>query len=150
MAVGVVVVEAARRSGSLITARLAAEQNREVFALPGSIRSRQSQGTHTLIKQGAKLIETAADVLEEFFPAGPDVQKASSGQPEAVAQANLPLDLTSAEADLLSKLEPYPQHIDALAAQAGMPPGELAALLLQLELKGLARQLPGNQYERSV
>ncbi|MEJ2639228.1 MAG: DNA-processing protein DprA [Desulfosarcinaceae bacterium] len=150
MAVGVVIVEAARRSGSLITARLAAEQNREVFALPGSIRSRQSQGTHALIKQGAKLVETAADVLEEFFPGGLGVQKASSGQTEEAASANEPPGLTSAEADLLSKLEPYPQHIDALAVQAGMPPGELTAVLLQLELKGLARQLPGNRFERSV
>jgi DNA processing protein len=150
MAVGVVVVEAARRSGSLITARLAAEQNREVFALPGSVRSRQSQGTHALIKQGAKLVETAADVLEEFFPYGVDVQKASAGHTDETAGANLPPGLTQAEADLLSKLEPYPQHIDALAAQVGMPTGELAAVLLQLELKGLARQLPGNQFERSV
>jgi DNA processing protein len=58
--------------------------------------------------------------------------------------------LTTAEADLLSVLEPYPQHIDALALRAGMAPGELAAVLLQLELKGLARQLPGNQFERSA
>jgi DNA processing protein len=121
-----------------------------VFALPDSIRSRQSQGTHALIKQGAKLVETAADVLEEFFPGGLGVQKASSGQTEEAASANEPPGLTSAEADLLSKLEPYPQHIDALAVQAGMPPGELTAVLLQLELKGLARQLPGNRFERSV
>jgi DNA processing protein len=149
MAVGVVVVEAAERSGSLITARLAAEQNREVFALPGSVRSHQSQGTHGLIKQGAKLVESAADVLEEFFPGGIKMAKASNTGGASASGDALPADLTAAEADLLSRLEPYPQHIDALAAEMQSAPGELAALLLQLELKGLVRQLPGNQYERS-
>jgi DNA processing protein len=150
MAVGVVVVEAALKSGSLITARLAAEQNREVFALPGSVRSRQSQGTHALIKQGAKLIETAGDVLEEFYPEGACEQNAPEKGTHRSASDGLPSDLTPAEADLLSKLEPYPLHIDALMATLKTPPGELAALLLQLELKGLARQLPGNMFEKIV
>jgi DNA processing protein len=150
MAVGVVVVEAAERSGSLITARLAAEQNREVFALPGSVRSRQSQGTHGLIRQGAKLIESAADVLAEFFPDGIVPPKASKFGCSASDGDISPVDLTPAEADLLSRLEPYPQHIDALAADMKMPSGQLAALLLQLELKGLVRQLPGSQFERSA
>jgi DNA processing protein len=150
MALGVVVVEAAERSGSLITARLAAEQNREVFALPGSVRSRQSQGTHGLIRQGAKLIESAADVLEEFFPDGLAPPKASKYGCSATDDGISPADLTAAEADLLSKLEPYPQHIDALAAAMQLPSGELAALLLQLELKGLVRQLPGSKFERST
>jgi DNA processing protein len=149
MAVGVVVVEAALKSGSLITARLAAEQNREVFALPGSVRSRQSQGTHALIKQGAKLVETAADVLEEFFPDGIERPKASKNGSAEAGGDKLPADLTPAEADLLSRLEPYPQHIDALAAEIDSAPGELAALLLQLELKGQVRQLPGNRFERT-
>lgn len=150
MSVGVVVVEAALKSGSLITARLAAEQNREVFALPGSVRSRQSQGTHNLIKQGAKLIETAEDVLEEFFPEGlckPTAPKKASAPSDS---DNGPSDLTPAEADLLSRLEPYPLHIDALAAALEISSGELAALLLQLELKGLVRQLPGNMFEKIV
>ncbi|MDJ0780806.1 MAG: DNA-processing protein DprA [Desulfosarcinaceae bacterium] len=150
MAVGVIVVEAALKSGSLITARLAAEQNREVFAVPGSIRSRQSQGTHALIKQGASLVESAADVLDTFFPAAAAERNLTPAREIGAASANPPTDLTSAEADLLSKLEPYPQHIDTLAALVSMPPGEIAATLLQLELKGLARQLPGNLFEKAV
>ena len=148
MSLGTVVVEAAPKSGSLITARLAVEQNREVFALPGSVQSYKSKGPHALIKQGAKLIENAEDVLEEFFPGGIGGQATPENSTVPSGGDNLPSDLTPSEADLLSKLEPYPLHIDALAATVKTPPGELAALLLQLELKGLARQLPGNMFER--
>jgi DNA processing protein len=88
-------------------------------------------------------------VLEEFFPDGIERPKASKNGSAEAGGDKLPADLTPAEADLLSRLEPYPQHIDALAAEIDSAPGELAALLLQLELKGQVRQLPGNRFERT-
>jgi DNA processing protein len=137
---GTVVVEAAGRSGSLITARLAAEQNREVFAVPGNIHSFKSVGTHDLIRQGAKLVAHARDILEEFDHIGPlDQQQA------APAPAALP-PLTEAEAMVMHCLEAEPVHIDDLARQLPLAPGMLPGLLLQLELKGLVSQYAGKRF----
>ena len=146
MALGTVIVEATRRSGSLITARLAAEQNREVFAVPGSISSFKSTGTHTLIKQGAKLVEHARDVMEEFpnvFTAAetPDETKGRPVQPDGPA-------LPEAEQTVYAALECYPAHIDALALKTGIPAGRLAGILLNLELKGIVLHSPGNMFSR--
>lgn len=142
MALGTVVVEAAKRSGSLITARLAAEQNRDVFAVPGNISSNMSRGTHYLIKQGAKLVERAEDILEEFVniieTEGPDdntVQDKSAG---------IPLDLSSEEKSIFKALSPYPLHIDDLAGKVSMATGKLLSVLLQLELKEIVQQSSGN------
>ena len=144
MSLGTVIVEATRRSGSLITARLAAEQNRDVFAVPGSVSSFKSTGTHTLIKQGAKLVEHAGDVMEEFphiftdpEPAAADIGKV--GSPSA------PL-LTVLEQEIYEALDCYPMHIDALAAKTGMAAGRLAGILLNLELKGIVLHSPGNMF----
>jgi DNA processing protein len=143
-----VVVEAAARSGALITARLAAEQNREVFAVPGSIQSAASSGTHLLIKQGAKLVENAADIIEEIGPlAGwpapcPEQQMEPARPLPAIAEAGL----TPAEKTVYRILEPYPEHIDLLAGRLDMGAGHLAAVLLSLELKGLAVQHPGMNF----
>jgi DNA processing protein len=132
---GTLVVEAGRKSGALITARLALEQNREVFAVPGSIRSAQSYGAHLLIKGGAKLVESARDILEEIEPMIP------APPPRGEASA-----LTAVQARILAALEAYPRHIDELARQLQLPAGTLAGQLLQLELNGYVCQAPGNYF----
>lgn len=137
---GTVVVEATGRSGSLITARLAAEQNREVFAVPGNVHSFKSVGTHSLIKQGAKLVAHAGDVLEEFAHMQvPDRQTVPSAQPKMPT-------LTKEEAVVTGELEAESIHIDDLARRLAMPSGRLSGLLLQLELKGAAVQHPGKRF----
>ncbi len=139
---GCLVVEAALQSGSLITARLAAEQGREVFALPGSIHSPLSKGCHALIKQGAKLVETARDILEElgFQPAG--IQVASDLVPSSPALGPEGLAL------LLDHLGFDPVDLDTLAQRSGRPPQELLAELVTLELEGRVASLPGGRYQR--
>lgn len=137
---GTVVVEAGRKSGSLITARLAAEQNREVFAIPGNINSQRSTGSHSLIKQGAKLIETADDILEEF-----NLERgiiSDSETPCAITEKN-DVEFSWEEQHILEILEPYPIHMDELVRKAGIDAGKLAGVLLQLELKGLVVQTQG-------
>ncbi len=146
MSLGTVVVEASRKSGSLITARLAAEQNREVFAVPGSIQSFKSTGTHTLIKQGAKLVENAQDILDEI--AGAYLSTAGVSKPDQKqekARKNLQ-KLTDEETQIYKALGPYPVHIDNLARETAMKPGRLSSMLLQMELKGIVRQSPGKLF----
>ncbi len=140
MSHGTVVVEAAARSGSLITARLAADQGRDVFAVPGNIHSFKSVGTHTLIKEGAKLAAHAWDVLDEFEATHPRHKVAAT--PETAPRQ----DLTEAEIVIMDILEADPIHIDDLVRKAEIPPGELSGTLLQLELKGLAVQSPGKRF----
>jgi len=139
ISLGTVVVEATKRSGSLITARLAAEQNRDVFAVPGSIQSFKSTGTHTLIKQGAKLVEHAQDIMEELShmisPVGKD--KPTDDKTTRISQ------LSPEERLVFESLEPYPVHIDDIAKKLSIQPGRLSSILLQLELKGIAQQSPG-------
>lgn len=136
---GTLVVEAALRSGSLITARLASEAGREVFAVPGSILSPQSQGCHALIKQGAKLVETVDDLLDELQGAAP-------------RQAPLPLDMPAGDDappdPVLAAMGHDPVTLDALLARTGWPAAELSARLLELELAGHAARLPGGLYQR--
>jgi len=141
MSLGTVVVEATKKSGSLITARLAAEQNREVFAVPGSIHSFKSIGTHTLIKQGAKLVENAQDIIEELTPM---IQyNESAGKNQRNADEDMPALLTADELQVYEALGPYPVHIDDLARTISLGPGRLSSILLKLELKGLVQQTPG-------
>ncbi|GGC96585.1 DNA-processing protein DprA [Undibacterium terreum] len=136
LAKGVLVVEAAAQSGSLITARMAAEQGRDVFAIPGSIHSPLAKGCHLLIKQGAKLVESAQDILDELMM-GP-------------AQPSLQASLAEAGADhpLLSAMGYDPVHIDTLALRTGHDVAELHGQLLTLELDGSIEQLPGANYRR--
>ena len=145
MTLGTVVVEAARKSGSLITAYLAAEQGREVFAVPGSIDSARSIGAHGLLKQGARLVEGVDDILEEFSYAGYRSGKtrlpASEAQPCPGGDSKA--GLTPAETGVYYLLEPYPAHIDDIANRAGMDTAALLAILLKLELAGLVVQAPG-------
>ena len=141
---GTIVVEAAKKSGSLITARLAVEQNREVFAVPGSIRSYKSSGTHHLLKQGAKLVENARDVIEELQHLDPPL---ATGGSEAPPAASAPAaQLTPEEFQIISALGAYPIHIDELGRKTGLAPGKLVSILLSLELKGLVNQAPGNLF----
>lgn len=133
LARGVLVVEAAVRSGSLTTARLAVDQGREVFAIPGSIHSPLSRGCHALIKQGAKLVESAQDVLEELRLAEP-VREA----PPARAAVD----------PLLEQLGHDPCDLDTLATRSGLGVDVLTARLLELELEGLVASLPGGRYQR--
>lgn len=143
---GVLVVEAALSSGSLITARLAAEQNREVFAIPGSIHSPLSKGCHQLIKQGAKLVDDAKDILDELGWGG----AAKPIQTPALAETTPPPEKTAdtPEAALLRHMGFDPVDSDTLIARSGLTPEELFAMLLTLELEGQVGRLPGGLFER--
>ena len=130
---GVLVIEAAPDSGSLITARVAAEQGRDVFAIPGSIHSPLSRGCHALIKQGAKLVESAQDVLEEM----------------AWAITTPPLSLSPPEPDLiLDAMDAAPMTADSIALRCGLTLDALSAKLLMLELEGRVATLPGGRYQK--
>ncbi len=137
LSLGCLVIEAAIRSGSLITARLAVEQGREVFAIPGSIHSPVSKGCHALIKQGAKLVECANDVLDELkWPSPQNPVAAKEGGPP--------------EKDLHPLLEALgfdPAGIDALTVRSGLTSDTVCAMLLQLELEGRVACLPGGLYQ---
>lgn len=136
---GVLVVEAAARSGSLITARLAAEQGRDVFAIPGSIHSPLSKGCHLLIKQGAKLVESAQDVLEELH-------FLSTSAPEAAPPMHM--DSEGAPGQILTAMGFDPVAMDMLAERCGIGIAALNAELLALELEGLVEVLPGGMLRR--
>jgi DNA processing protein len=135
VALGTVVVEATERSGSLITAQCAAEQGREVFAVPGPVGAR-SRGTHRLLRQGAALAEHADDVLAELAP---------HLRPRP---APPPPRLTAVEAALAAQLDDTPCSVDELIARTGLAAGAVLETLLVLELRGLARQLPGQRFAR--
>jgi DNA processing protein len=140
LARGVLVVEAAAQSGSLITARMALEQGRDVFAIPGSIHSPLSKGCHQLIKQGAKLVESAQDILEElghFSLSHPSTAVSGSTNP-----------IGSSLEQLLNVMGFDPVNIDLLAERAGIDAGTLNAQLLNLEFQGLIEMLPGGIYRR--
>ena len=142
LAQGTLVVEAALKSGSLITARMAVEQGKDVFAIPGSIHSTQSRGCHALIRQGAKLVESAQDVLEELrLP----YARVTAAQNAAGPKGD---DAPTREHALLKSLGFDPVSLDALVARTGIAPANLLAQLLELELDGLVARLPGGLYQR--
>ncbi len=146
ISLGTVIVEATRKSGSLITARLAAEQNREVFAVPGSIHSFKSTGTHNLIKQGAKLVEHAQDILDELPVLLSPQGGKSDTNPDEPVESTPPLSLD--EALVFKALGPYPIHIDNLIRKMEIEPGKLSSILLKLELQGIVQQAPGKLFTR--
>lgn len=138
---GTLVVEAALQSGSLITARLAAEQGKDVFAIPGSIHSTQSRGCHALLRQGAKLVESAQDVLEELGDARPTVAAQSAGTTAMTSESG-------GDNSLRAALGFDPVSLDALVARTGMDTASLQAGLLELELSGQVARLPGGLFQR--
>ena len=160
MSLGTIVVEAAQKSGSLITARLAAEQNREVFAVPGNINSAKSMGAHNLLKQGAKLVAFAQDVIEEFYqfqenpgvdPAGIESPSHTDREPPDSPATPKPGSghLTNEESLVYDTLDAYPLHIDELSRKTGLNVGRLSVVLLNLELKGLVVQSPGKYFNHA-
>ena len=134
LSLGTIVVEAAPGSGSLITARIAADQGREVFALPGSIHSPLSKGCHELIKQGAKLVESAQDVLDEL---------AGIARPATASPAP-----PEEEHEVLHHLGHDPCNVDTLCRRSGLTADIVSAMLLELELDGKVASLPGGRYQR--
>ena len=146
LSLGVLVGEAATDSGSLITAKLALEQGREVFAVPGSVKEEACRGSNRLIKEGAKLIEGAQDILDEILPQVDARQRATLHLNHALMEVHVPLGREEALA--YEALSYDARSIDAVIESTGLSAAEVSAALLSLELKGRIRQLPGQQYIR--
>jgi DNA processing protein len=144
LSLGTVVIEAADRSGSLITARHAYEQGREVFAIPGPIDSRLSRGCHALIQDGAKLVMSVDDVLEELGPLVEGVPNRDGGELRSVAE----LDLNEIERTLLQSIEASPTQIDKVVQQTGLPVHHVLSTISVLEMRGLVRRISGSTIAR--
>jgi len=143
MSLGVVIVEAPRKSGALITANFALEQGREVFSLPGKINSHTSEGTHGLIKDGAKLVEGVDDIIEEL---GLQLRRSVGGNAEQ-KQAKLPL--TADEEKIFKLLTDEPRHIDKIAQDTDLPIGTVSSTLINLTIKRIIKELPGKHFVAS-
>ncbi|MFT7660932.1 MAG: DNA processing protein, partial [Gammaproteobacteria bacterium] len=146
LSLGVLVVEAGVRSGSLITARLAGEQGREVYAIPGSIHSPTSRGCHQLIRQGAKLVETTKDILEEL-KSSTDLFSMMPTKHE-LKPTNNPINLNWDSQAVLNLLDFEPIGLDELCRRCELRIDSLSAILLELELMGLVAAVAGGQYQR--
>jgi DNA processing protein len=142
LSLGVVVVEASTKSGSLLTAGYALEQGREVFAVPGNVGFEGSRGTNRLIKEGAKMVESSEDILEEILPQW----RREEGATQKVESPGR--DLPEQERILFELLGETPLHIDAIIQESGFEPGTVSSLLLNLELKGFISQWPGKCFSR--
>jgi len=142
LSLGVVVIEAAERSGSLITARLALEQGREIFAVPGQVGTSQSRGTHNLIKQGAKLVEGIADIIEEIAP-----QLLQQAAAPTESSARRLTDVPEPARGVLQLLQSGPLAIDQLIHSSGLSAARMSEILLTMELQGFLSQLPGKRFE---
>jgi len=141
LSLGVVVVEATEKSGSLITASLAAEQGREVFAVPGEAGASRSRGSHRLIRQGAKLVETVEDIIEEIAP-----QLSRRGDAAPASARSLPENSGPAARQIFALLKETSLQVDQVIEQSGLPAPQVLQVLLDLELQGFVCQTPGKIY----
>jgi DNA processing protein len=151
LSLGVLVVEATARSGSLITAGCALDQGKDVFAVPGSITSANSEGTHELIKKGAKLVQKTEDILEDIAPHLKGLRGSANGPSGESLSVNLPINLNGLEINdeekaICSILGSEPKHIDIISREAGMQAGRVLAILLGLEIKGIVKQSEGKRF----
>jgi DNA processing protein len=142
LSLGVVVVEATEKSGSLITASLAVEQGREVFAVPGEVGSSRSRGAHRLIRQGAKLVESVDDIIEEIAPQLLDRSGSATQRPARL----LPQNASDAAREIFALLQENSLQVDQVIERTGMSAAQVLETLLELELQGLLRQSPGKIY----
>ena len=142
LSLGVVVVEATEKSGSLITAALALEQGREVFAVPGEVGASRSRGAHRLIRQGAKLVETVDDIIEEIAPQ----LVVRGGKAASTPRRTLPQSLGVEFQTIFNLFEERAVQIDEVIERSGYSPSRVSEILLELELQGYIRQLPGKKY----
>jgi DNA processing protein len=141
LSLGVVIVQASDKSGSLITASLALEQNREVFAVPGNIGTKLSRGTNKLIKEGAKLVESVEDILSE-------IEVLRTLKDKEIKENDISVtELSQEEGLIYSKLKNEPLHIDEITKLTGMNSAKVLSILLSLELSGLIIQLPGKMFQ---
>ena len=148
LSLGTLVIEAAMQSGSLSTARHSAEQNREVFAIPGSIHSPQSRGCHHLIRQGAKLVETADHVLEEIGALVVSDKPPAEAENTKEITKESPVKLDASYQQLLAAIDFSPQSIDRLIERCGLPAKDVSSMLLILELDGHINAVGGGKYTR--
>ncbi|MEJ2229860.1 MAG: DNA-processing protein DprA [Nitrospirales bacterium] len=149
LSLGVIVIEATSRSGSLITARMALEQNREIFAVPGNVTNTLTRGPHRLIKEGAKLVENPLDVVEEILPMlEPSFRDHLEKERLALQSQPSAPSLGPEEQRLFDCISLEPVSLDDLISQGSYAPSEVMSILLSLEIKGLIKQIPGLQYLR--
>lgn len=137
---GIIIIEAGRKSGTLITAKWALNQGREIFAIPGSIFSSQSEGTHYLIKEGANVITSPEEILA-YFGWRKEVN---------LMKTEKEVEVTEEEKEILSLLSSYPQHVEEIFAKLNKPPFEVLSILTELELKGLVENLPGKYVKLKI
>jgi DNA processing protein len=154
LSLGLIVVEAARNSGALITADFALEQGREVFAVPGKISSATSSGTNELIKDGARLIQTADDCLEalklhQIRSPGADVKDQIDGKIARMTRAYIYNSLTEDERKVYKALSDEPVHIDDVVKDSKVEPRRIAKVLLSLQMKRVIKELPGKNFVRT-
>ena len=150
LSLGVIVTEATSRSGSLITARMALEQNREIFAVPGNVTNSLTRGPHRLIKDGAKLVENPIDIVEEILPMlEPSFRDRLEKQPLILQSQSSSPALGPEEQRLFDCISFEPVSLDDLISQGSYAPSEVMSILLSLEIKGLIKQIPGLQYLRA-
>ena len=155
LSLATIVVEAAPRSGALITARAALDYNRDVMAVPGKIDSPLSKGSHMLIKEGAKLVDSIEDITEALGYIGQQLHEhVTSTAQKAANDAEMPLfdvnklKLSPAEKTIYDSLTKEPTHADQVIAQTDLAPGAVNAAMISMRLKGLIKQLPGNLFRR--